>query len=107
MYHHLSVSIQAQADDIKFIQSATFEECFPSSEKVYVEVTHNDELLKVPMRRVILTGGAGHLDLQDTSGAQVLYFPFICNFPEEPSCKCALCTSPVHRCNYLHGNRVV
>ena len=54
-----------------FLQSATFEQCFPASEKVYVEVPHGEETLRVPMRRVKLSGGSGHIDLQDTSGAQV------------------------------------
>lgn len=50
----------------------TFGDCFPGSEKVYVELEHNGEQLKVPMRRVHLSGGSGYLDLQDTSGPQVL-----------------------------------
>ncbi|MBI5434315.1 MAG: phosphomethylpyrimidine synthase ThiC [Planctomycetes bacterium] len=40
------------------------------SHKVHREVRHGDEVLAVPMRRLHLSGGNGHIDLYDTSGPQ-------------------------------------
>lgn len=55
----------------EFRQPIRLEECYPSSEKVYREVTHEPtgEVLRVPFRRVHLTNGE-HLDLYDVSGPQ-------------------------------------
>lgn len=55
-----------------FKPSINLQECFPSSEKVFREVTHPETgtVLQVPVRRVHLTGGSGILDLYDTSGPQ-------------------------------------
>ena len=47
----------------------TFEECWPASEKCYREVTHGDQTLLVPFRRIELTNGE-HFDEYDTSGPQ-------------------------------------
>jgi phosphomethylpyrimidine synthase len=73
----------------EFVPSITMKDCFPSSEKVYREAiyyppaghtygasatTAEDEtpatMLKVPFRRVHLTGGSGIFDIYDTSGPQ-------------------------------------
>jgi hypothetical protein len=59
-----------QADKLEFRQNPTFEDCFPSSEKVYKEVEFEGETLHVPVRRVTLTTG-GLFDIYDTSGPQV------------------------------------
>jgi phosphomethylpyrimidine synthase len=47
----------------------TFEECYPSSEKLITEVQHGDFALKVPYRRINLTDGT-HFDAYDTTGPQ-------------------------------------
>ena len=47
-----------------------FEHCFPGSEKLHREVEHQGETLRVPFRRVHLSGEPGHLDLDDTSGPE-------------------------------------
>ena len=44
------------------------ERSFPRSHKVHVEVSHGDHTLRVPMRRIHLTGDHGDLDVYDTSG---------------------------------------
>ncbi|GMH36895.1 hypothetical protein BSKO_04768 [Bryopsis sp. KO-2023] len=59
-----------KAEDLSFKQRPVLEDCFPGSEKLYQEVQHGDETLRVPFRRVNLTGGSGHFDLFDTSGPQ-------------------------------------
>ena len=64
-----------QAEKLEFRQNPTFEDCFPSSEKVYNEVEFEGETLRVPVRRVTLTTGA-HFDIYDTSGPQVPAPPF-------------------------------
>ncbi|TDJ69467.1 MAG: phosphomethylpyrimidine synthase ThiC [Planctomycetota bacterium] len=46
------------------------EESFPSSHKVYVDVEHGGFALRVPKRRIHLTGDSGHLDVYDTTGPQ-------------------------------------
>ena len=46
------------------------ETSFPSSHKVYTEVRHGDHTLRVPRRRIHLSGDHGHLDVYDTSGPQ-------------------------------------
>lgn len=45
-------------------------ESFPNSEKVYTEIEHNDFTLRIPQRRIHLTGDNGHLDVYDASGPQ-------------------------------------
>jgi len=45
------------------------EESFPSSEKVHLELEHNGFALRVPERRIHLSGG-GHLDVYDSSGPE-------------------------------------
>ena len=45
-------------------------ESFPSSHKVWNEVRHGDFVLKVPARRIHLSGGESALDVYDTSGEQ-------------------------------------
>lgn len=68
----------------EFVPSLALNDCFPSSEKVYREAVYPPvaaesastpaeeatTVLKVPFRRVNLTGGSGILDLYDTSGPQ-------------------------------------
>lgn len=56
----------------EFRQIPRFEECFPSSEKIYTSVTHAETgtILQIPLRRVHLTGGSGIFDMYDTSGPQ-------------------------------------
>lgn len=49
----------------------TFEECWPSSEKLSVPVEHDGFTLQIPIRRVNLTNGE-HFDFYDTSGPQGL-----------------------------------
>jgi len=48
----------------------SFEHCFPGSQKLHREVEHQGETLRVPFRRVHLSGEPGHLDLDDTSGPE-------------------------------------
>ncbi len=47
-----------------------FEASFPSSHKVYSEVTHEGWTLRVPKRRIHLTGEEPPLDVYDTTGPQ-------------------------------------
>lgn len=56
----------------EFETSPLYEECFPASTKEYKEVTHEKtgEILRVPVRRIALSDGEGHLDVYDTSGPQ-------------------------------------
>lgn len=56
----------------EFRQRPTFEDCFPSSEKIYKDVQHEatGTTLRVPCRRISLTGGSGIFDVYDTSGPQ-------------------------------------
>lgn len=61
---------QKDPDALTFRQLPTFEDCFPASEKHYREVDHNGTVLRVPFRRVSLTGGSGMFDVYDTSGPQ-------------------------------------
>jgi phosphomethylpyrimidine synthase len=49
---------------------APIETSFPSSHKVWREVEHAGENLRVPFRRIHLTGGEPTLDVYDTSGPQ-------------------------------------
>jgi len=51
-------------------QPTTFEDCFPGSEKIWKEVEHAGETLRVPFRRIHLSGEPGHLDVEDTSGPE-------------------------------------
>lgn len=46
------------------------EQSFPNSEKVFREVEHNGFTLRVPERRIHLTGDNGHLDVYDATGPQ-------------------------------------
>uniref|UniRef100_A0A7S1TE19 ThiC-associated domain-containing protein n=1 Tax=Compsopogon caeruleus TaxID=31354 RepID=A0A7S1TE19_9RHOD len=54
----------------EFRAMPTFEECFPSSTKEAQEAVHGPtgEVLRVPFRRVHLSGGEEPFDLYDTSG---------------------------------------
>ncbi|KAI3425322.1 hypothetical protein D9Q98_009086 [Chlorella vulgaris] len=63
---------QKDQDALQFKQNPTFEDCFPSSEKHYQPVLHEETgaVLQVPFRRVTLTGGSGVFDIYDTSGPQ-------------------------------------
>jgi len=45
-----------------------FSDCFPSSEKIYKTIQHNNHTLSIPFRRINLTGGSGIFDVYDTSG---------------------------------------
>lgn len=65
-----SVNRPQDGEALSFRQRPVFEDCFPSSTKEYKEVQHGDTLLKVPVRRIALTGGSGHFDVYDTSGPQ-------------------------------------
>jgi len=46
------------------------EESFPSSHKVWAEVRHGDTVLRVPSRRIHLSGGEPPVDVYDPSGPQ-------------------------------------
>ena len=46
----------------------TVDESFPRSHRVYTEVRHNGAALRVPHRRVHLSGEPGQVDLYDTRG---------------------------------------
>nr|BAJ91646.1 predicted protein [Hordeum vulgare subsp. vulgare] len=56
----------------EFLPLPAFEDCFPRSTKECSEVVHEESghALKVPFRRVHLTGDSGHFDTYDTSGPQ-------------------------------------
>jgi len=49
---------------------APIETSFPSSHKIWREVEHAGETLRVPLRRIHLAGGEPALDVYDTSGPQ-------------------------------------
>ncbi|KAK4388501.1 Phosphomethylpyrimidine synthase, chloroplastic [Sesamum angolense] len=55
-----------------FLPLPSFEECFPKSSKEYTEVIHEQsgQLLRVPFRRIHLSGDESHFDTYDTSGPQ-------------------------------------
>lgn len=55
-----------------FLPIPSFEECFPSSTKESREIVHPETgaVLRVPFRRVHLSGGEPPFDLYDTSGPQ-------------------------------------
>ncbi|KAL0302937.1 UNVERIFIED_CONTAM: Phosphomethylpyrimidine synthase, chloroplastic [Sesamum radiatum] len=57
-----------------FLPLPSFEECFPKSSKEYTEVIHehSSHLLRVPLRRIHLSGDEPHFDTYDTSGPQNL-----------------------------------
>ena len=46
------------------------EESFPNSEKIHRELEHDGFTLRVPERRIHLTGDNGHLDVYDATGPQ-------------------------------------
>jgi phosphomethylpyrimidine synthase len=46
------------------------ETSFPSSHKIWREVRHGEETLRIPFRRIHLAGGEPALDVYDTSGPQ-------------------------------------
>src|SRR5258705_1786119 len=46
------------------------EESCPNSHKIELEVAHAGEVLRVPFRRIHLSGGEPALDVYDTSGPQ-------------------------------------
>ncbi|MCP5020894.1 MAG: phosphomethylpyrimidine synthase ThiC [bacterium] len=48
----------------------SFETSFPSSHKVFVEVEHGPWILRVPKRRIHLSGDESALDVYDTTGPQ-------------------------------------
>ena len=47
-----------------------FANCFPGSEKIWREVEHDGFTMRIPGRRIHLTGDAGHIDLDETSGPE-------------------------------------
>ncbi|KAL3334070.1 hypothetical protein AABB24_030704 [Solanum stoloniferum] len=55
-----------------FLPLPPFEQCFPKSSKEYSEVMHEEtgQVLKVPFRRIHLSGDEPHFDTYDTSGPQ-------------------------------------
>jgi len=68
-----TTTMQQQNDGPNDDASATtglrpFEESFPSSHKVYTDVAHGDTTLRVPHRRVHLSGDNPPVDLYDASG---------------------------------------
>jgi len=57
-------------NDSPVASSETFEQCFPSSHKTYTEVEHDGFSLRVPKRRIHLSGEEAPLDVYDSSGPQ-------------------------------------
>ncbi|PKI32254.1 hypothetical protein CRG98_047340, partial [Punica granatum] len=55
-----------------FLPLPSFEQCFPKSSKEYREVIHEEtgHVLKVPFRRIHLSGDEPDFDIYDTSGPQ-------------------------------------
>ena len=56
---------------MKLAQAPTFPDCYLMSEKVYVDVPFENDVLRVPMWRIYIKDGADYLDVPDTSGPQV------------------------------------
>jgi phosphomethylpyrimidine synthase len=57
----------------EFRSTTAYNEAYPSSSKEYMEVVHENTLLRVPFRRIHLTDpdpGCSFLDVYDTSGPQ-------------------------------------
>jgi phosphomethylpyrimidine synthase len=54
----------------KLREQPPIERSFPSSHKVYTEIEHGEFTLRVPERRIHLSGGEAPLDVYDTSGPQ-------------------------------------
>jgi phosphomethylpyrimidine synthase len=83
--------------EVKLAQAPTLEDCFPNSEKVYVEVQFAGDVLKVPMRRIYIKEGAEYLDVPDTSGPQVLsstnlsWHECDCHADSNGDCLCSSC----------------
>ncbi|CAI5476360.1 unnamed protein product, partial [Closterium sp. Yama58-4] len=65
-------TITSLDSDIDVPPMPSFEECFPSSTKEYREVVHEETgtVLRVPFRRVHLSGEEPPFDVYDTSGPQ-------------------------------------
>ncbi|MEY2786594.1 MAG: hypothetical protein RL277_2806, partial [Planctomycetota bacterium] len=53
-----------------FAAQKPLEASFPSSHKAYRELAHAGETLRVPFRRIHLSGGEAPVDVYDTSGPQ-------------------------------------
>jgi len=51
-------------------QPTTFSDCFPGSEKIWRDVDHEGMNLRVPFRRIHLSGDAGFIDVEDPSGPE-------------------------------------
>ena len=71
----MPVNRPAKGEPTDFKPLPKFAECFPGSEKAYIEIpfAHSgaqQETLRVPFRRVTLAGGEPPVDLYDTSGPQ-------------------------------------
>jgi phosphomethylpyrimidine synthase len=47
-----------------------FSNCFPGSEKTWREIEHDGFTMRVPGRRINLSGDAGHVDLDETAGPE-------------------------------------
>ncbi|CAI5985670.1 unnamed protein product [Closterium sp. NIES-64] len=65
-------TITSLENDIDVPPMPSFEECFPSSTKEYRDVVHEETgtVLRVPFRRVHLSGEEPPFDVYDTSGPQ-------------------------------------
>lgn len=71
--------------EVKLAQAPTIPDCFPNSQKVHIEVPFENDVLRVPMRRIFIKDGADYLDVPDTSGPQVLAAPSLVLLLE-PTC---------------------
>jgi len=66
-----SVSPSSLLDPAQSLRAQTpLEQSFPSSHKIYTELEHGSFTLRVPQRRIHLSGGEPPIDVYDTSGPQ-------------------------------------
>jgi phosphomethylpyrimidine synthase len=66
-----SVAPSSALDPAQPLRAQTpLEQSFPSSHKIYSEIDHGEFTLRVPQRRIHLSGGDPPVDVYDTSGPQ-------------------------------------
>ncbi len=66
-----SVSPSSLLDPAQSLRAQTpLEQSFPSSHKIYAKLEHGSFTLRVPQRRIHLSGGEPPIDVYDTSGPQ-------------------------------------